>query len=1282
MRFSKAYLGTALLLGAAVVAGCASERTVRNTVQPNIVRKADLVGQWYYLPTVVDVPYGNSATFIGDSGEVEKIVWDVEEGVLYARRAIEQINNTDKAPGQTNFVGQPIGAWRIESQFDIIRDYNAATGEESNVIRETTERPWYQREFIRVNWSTNLAGNWGFMVDKVQTQPITYYVTDPNSPEALRFERRQIPGQTDKTKTEVGYIDFTAKMFASPETVYYDGYGYIPACWFNGSQDDCTSQEIKIRHSFLKLDPTHEYEPTKWTDLDQQRFGFFEVERKTYNRQYGVTESAKQKFAVHHNIWVDPWQHNADGSYVLDDQGNKVRKAEKDRTARQLVYWANDVFPDDLKDVGAQVVKGWSDVLSEVVKHYADQSGGTMQILLADGTKTLFVDAATTPLIVWCADNPTKDSSPAACKAQAGGVGKLVREGDLRYSMIPWVDKPQRGGPLGYGPAAADPETGEALRATAYIYGAGLDSYAAWARDVVLLLNGNINVAKYVTGDNVKSFVAANFNGIRTADVARPADAASDAASKMNFSWLPKGDDAAKIPPQNAKQYRDAVIAASKKLSNSNLLGPGFDQGELRMASIQGTYLEDMLLADPEYRQMAAGVLAANGLDPTTPPSQLSAEVRRQITPTAMFGSVAMKMTHDRQVLQGQHAADMADFGEESALGLAKDYKSKFDLNTPDGQNKVWADLRAKIYLGVTQHEMGHNMGLRHNFEGTIDAMNYFKNYWDLRTQAAGGNKANIKGRFDQPITQPELDGNEQMYQYSTVMDYGAKFNSDTSGLGKYDRASLLYTYGSMVEVFNDQRNDAIIGQVSDFQTFGWPTAIIGKTVGGVSRQVAVNYSDFANLVNLEDRDVVETSTLAVDSTTGALGFAEKSGKRRVTVPYRFCSDEFAGADVTCARYDQGPDLYEIAQDYIKRYNAYYIFNNFKRDRWGWEGQGYTSRIIGRYFEPLMDQEHAYVRYKANLADFLSASDLDFLYTDAQGWKGWTLAVNDGFNMFGNVMTMPEAGSMNTTTTPLGVTMLTQTSDTPGSGVLNMALIDGRFFSTTWDFNSGYYWFERQTRQGYAMDKNIAAYILANASANYYGADTFADIRKFSINYYTIYGEQLRNTFGGLLNEDVTPMAAVYDTATSTLKRVNWADLTNTGFATPRVLGTGKLIDPMMTFTVKYISSLYGAAMFPQTFDNSFVDQSKIFVSGNGEQVTFAANQQRSWTDPLSGKTYVAFEPAGQAGTPTTIGGRLIEHARALYVPADPNAMTNYKLFIEQIDLQRSISSAFDHTRF
>ncbi len=35
----------------------------------------------------------------------------------------------------------------IKAHFDIKRDYNAATGEQTNVIVEnTTDRPWYDRE--------------------------------------------------------------------------------------------------------------------------------------------------------------------------------------------------------------------------------------------------------------------------------------------------------------------------------------------------------------------------------------------------------------------------------------------------------------------------------------------------------------------------------------------------------------------------------------------------------------------------------------------------------------------------------------------------------------------------------------------------------------------------------------------------------------------------------------------------------------------------------------------------------------------------------------------------------------------------------------------------------------------------------------------------------------------------------------------------------------------------------------------------------------------------------
>ncbi len=1285
MRFSKAYLGSALLLGAAMVASCAEERSVRNTVQPNIVRKADLTGTWYYAPTVIDVPYGTATTFIGEQAmDLDKIVWDIQEDILYARRAYEQVKNTDNSLKQGGIVGQPVGAWRIQSQFDIIRDYNSATGEESNTIRETGERPWYEREFIRVDWSANLADNWGFTVDKVQTAPINYFVTDPNSPEALRFERRQVPGQNNANVTEVGYIDITNKLFVSPETVYYEGYGYIPMCWFNGNQDDCTAQEIKLRHSFLKLDPTRDYAPQIWTDKDQERFGFFDVERRTYNRQYGVTDSGKVRMARRFNLWVDHHVRNADGSFELDADGNKVVKPEQERTARQLTYWANPTYPAELQDAGAEIVKGWSLAFWNVVDHYNQVAGGSMQIQLKSGQKVALGSNDETPMILWCGQNPTTATSPAGCIADAGGVGKLVREGDLRYNMIAWVDKPQRGGPLGYGPMPADPETGETIHASAFIYGAGLDTYSSWSRDIILLLNNELTVAQITDGKNVHDSVTANFEGLRSHETA--VDPAHNPYDYMDFSWVPKADSGARAP-QNPRDANDIFVRGQKKVMDSGVLGPGFDIGRARLSAASGSAVEGLLMSDPEWRMQAADVYARHGVNPFTDVASLSAEVRRQVSPLTLLSSTTRRMQNDRMIMQAHRAMDMADFGEESALGLAKEFKAKYDLKTEEGRHNLWKDVRVAIYRGVTEHEMGHNMGLRHNFEGTIDSMNYFKKYWDLRIAANGGNKATLKQRFEVSPTQAEIDGKINEYQYSTVMDYGAKFNSDIQGLGKYDFAALKFAYGDLLEVFNET-NPVNIGKISDiseYQSFGWPTAL--DQTGGTLK--AINYTQFPTLADLESRTNVHRSTIRTD-IDGNLAFTERDGMRRAVVPYRFCSDEFAGGTETCARYDEGADIYEIGNDYIKRYKSYYIFNAFKRDRWGWEGAGYQSRIMQRYLEPIQSQYKSIVRYRASLEAQVDPAVVAPLFTDAAGWKGWGLSAEAGLNLFGEIITAPEAGSFIREVNPVGLSYLKQDSDSMGSGVKSIPLIDGRYFSTTWDFDSGYYWYEHQTRIGFAIDKQVATYLLAEASANYLGADTFADVRRFAINYSTTYSKQLKNTFSSTITEDMAAVAPIVDMTSNGMDPIKYATVTTVA---PRPLLANKAyVDPTMTFTTRLVTQFYGLSMYRNTFDNSFNDESRIFLDGNGEAISFPAGQRKTFVDPESGRTYVAWDAPASSHPSNSIGARLLAYAERLRTTRDSFTGANaaettkvrelarveLRLFLQQLDLQRTMVTMFD----
>jgi hypothetical protein len=49
------------------------------------------------------------------------------------------------------------GTFPADAALDIRRAYYDSTDEEQNIIEESdTDRPWYEREYMRVNWATSL----------------------------------------------------------------------------------------------------------------------------------------------------------------------------------------------------------------------------------------------------------------------------------------------------------------------------------------------------------------------------------------------------------------------------------------------------------------------------------------------------------------------------------------------------------------------------------------------------------------------------------------------------------------------------------------------------------------------------------------------------------------------------------------------------------------------------------------------------------------------------------------------------------------------------------------------------------------------------------------------------------------------------------------------------------------------------------------------------------------------------------------------------------------------
>jgi len=305
---------------ATTLSGCAEERDPINRVQANALDKTFFVGpsisdtsddpEFYTAATVIDVPYGadQGGAFPGLVGSLHIVKWEITENYLNARLTYESIEGVDGHGSKTSNNGQVIASYAIDSHFDIRHDYNASTGEELNIIVENTkDRPWYERDFFRVDWSVNYIGSsqlWDpLSANDYEVETLAYYVSDPSHPDAPFFD------------PEEAYFDVTNKLHLEPKMVDL-GFGEVPACFYRGSLvvgasypwGNCQNSEITVRYAYRRKAASGEsgftdYEPLDWDGSRMNAAGIFTRHRMGWDHNYGIVDEKWIRPAQRYNLW-------------------------------------------------------------------------------------------------------------------------------------------------------------------------------------------------------------------------------------------------------------------------------------------------------------------------------------------------------------------------------------------------------------------------------------------------------------------------------------------------------------------------------------------------------------------------------------------------------------------------------------------------------------------------------------------------------------------------------------------------------------------------------------------------------------------------------------------------------------------------------------------------------------------------------------------------------------------------------------------------------------------
>jgi hypothetical protein len=446
-------------------------------------------------------------------------------------------------------------------------------------------------------------------------------------------------------------------------------------------------------------------------------------------------------------------------------------------------------------------------------------------------------------VIVLC-HNPVIAGDHPAC----GAEGLSPRLGDLRYNTVLNIDKAQQPSAWGIMVDGDDPVTGEKVAASINIWTHITDVASQGLVDLVRYMNGELNADQITNGTYIRDWAraqqtaagAAGGGATMSKDEVTSRLAAASKVDSKTYAELTKNGVSA--------QVREVIAQGKAKLGDvaidADVASPSQAAVIARMNRARGS--------DAEAQLLNKAMLDLAGIKGNVPVKGAIADIA---SPLAMNNPKVRSQLSQMKAnaLAARGACIINEAPEASSLtGIADALKKKF----PIGANETGLDRQArneamlryikrKYHYAVLGHEMGHSIGLRHNFVSTYASLFYRPQYWQLRTKngkvtkectdSVDDGSSCVGPRYFDPVTDEEQSNLIWQYMQSTVMDYPGDVSQDMIGLGVYDFGAARFFYGDTVSVY-----DASLGK--DYQAggkIGVGVTLATDTFGGLA---GINY--------------------------------------------------------------------------------------------------------------------------------------------------------------------------------------------------------------------------------------------------------------------------------------------------------------------------------------------------------------------------------------------------------------------------------------------------------